>query len=212
MSFDVLNQLNSKNLPEALSELTGSLMQVLSKRRTVLPKRLVAPGPTDEQLSVFFEAAATAPDHDQILPWRFMIFPENSRVALGELFAQALYERDSEATDVQMEQAREKALRSPLLMLLVVDESRGDQEVDFSERLLSAGCAVQNILSVATSMGFGSSLTSGKAMKSQIFRDGLGLSLSEHAICFVNVGHVATSKPGKVRPNPDQFVSSWMAS
>ena len=58
MSFDVLNQLSSKNLPEALSELTGSLMQVLSKRRTVLPKRLVAPGPTDEQLSVFFEAAA----------------------------------------------------------------------------------------------------------------------------------------------------------
>jgi len=85
---------------------------------------------------------------------------------LGELFAKALFERDSDATLEQMNQAKEKALRSPFLMLLVVDESRGSEDVDLNERLLSAGCAVQNILIVATSMGFGSSLTSGKAMKS----------------------------------------------
>lgn len=212
MIFKVLNQVSTKTPSDSFTQLTDSLMQVLSQRRTVLPKRLIAPGPTVEQLNILFDAAATAPDHEQVLPWRFLIFPESSRVALGELFAQALYARDPKATSEQMEQARKKALRAPLLMLLVVDQSRGDQDVDLNERILSAGCAVQNILSIATSMGFGSSLTSGKAMKSRIFRNGIGLKEGDHAICFISVGTIETSKRGKTRPNADQFVSAWTPS
>jgi hypothetical protein len=105
-----------------------TFMQVLKSRRTILPKRLVAPGPNASQLATLYDAAATAPDHDQILPWRLIVFPETSRHSLGELFAQALLERDADATPEQMEQAREKAMRSPLLILLVVDGARGDLE------------------------------------------------------------------------------------
>lgn len=202
-------KMNSADTPDLLLDVANTLMQVLSSRRTVLPKRLMAPGPNASQLATLFEAAATAPDHDQILPWRFVIFPESSRAALGELFAQALLERDAQATPEQMAQAREKALRSPLLMLLVVDDARGGQDVDLNERILSAGCAVQNILSAATSMGFGSSLTSGKAMNAWVFRDGLGLSQHDHAICFISVGTIKASKAGKTRPTTDQFVSVW---
>lgn len=209
MKSDGSSQLNSTFELENTSDITEVLMHILDKRRTVLPKRLIAPGPNDAQLSILFDAAATAPDHDQILPWRFIIFPASSRESLGELFAQALLERDANATREQTDQAREKAFRSPLLMLLVVDDARGDQDVDLNERLLSAGCAVQNILSAATSMNFGSSLISGKAMKSSVFRAGLGLTSAEHAICFLSVGSVEMSKPGKVRPNSLQFVTTW---
>jgi nitroreductase len=190
-------------------DVADTLMQVLRSRRTILPKRLVAPGPNESQLATLYEAAATAPDHDQILPWRFIVFPESSRRLLGELFAQALIERDAHATPEQMAKAREKALRSPLLILLVVDGARGDLEVDLNERILSAGCAVQNILCVATSMGFGSALTSGKAMKSRVFKNGIGLSSNDHAICFISIGTIDSSKAGKVRPNSNQFVSMW---
>ena len=201
--------MNPADTPELLLDLTHNLMQVLNNRRTVLPKRLVAPGPSPSQLATLFQAAATAPDHDQLLPWRFVIFPETSRDALGELFAQALYERDAHATTEHMNQARDKALRSPLLMLLVVNASCGSQDVDLNERLLSAGCAVQNILMAATAMGLGSSLTSGKAMKSSSFRQALGLSEADHAICFINVGSIGTVKHGKSRPQSTQFVSTW---
>ena len=189
-----------------------TLMQVLRRRRTILPKRFVAPGPSAFQLETLFEAAATAPDHHQILPWRFMVFPESSRAKLGELFAQALLESDSQATSEHTRQAREKALRSPLLILLVVDGARGGLDVDLNERILSAGCAVQNVLCAATSMGFGSSLTSGQAMKSKVFKNGLGLSAKDHAICFVSVGTIDSSKSGKIRPTSNQFVSMWAPS
>lgn len=183
--------------------------QLMATRQTVLPKRLVAPGPDAAELALLFQAAAAAPDHDLINPWRFLIMPEHKRADLGDLFAQALIERDPSASPDQMEQARDKALRAPLLMLLIVDESKGSAEIDMHERVLSAGCAVQNLMLLAHAMGYGSGLTSGKALKATAFRAGLGLAASEHAICCVSVGTVSSRKPFKPRPEVSQFTRVW---
>ena len=76
-------------------------------RRTVLPKRLAAPGPDAMQLQRILGAAAAAPDHGELLPWRFVIVPDTARTALADAFAQALRERDGTATEEQLAQARE---------------------------------------------------------------------------------------------------------
>lgn len=183
--------------------------QWMASRQTVLPKRLVAPGPSAAELDQLFQAAAAAPDHDLINPWRFLIIPEHKRLDLGELFAAALLERDPSASPDQLAQARDKALRAPLLMVLIVDEAKGSAEIDLLERVLSAGCAVQNVMLLAQAMGYGSGLTSGKALKAASFRAGLGLSPSEHAICCVSVGTVSSRKPFKPRPEVSQFTRVW---
>lgn len=183
--------------------------QWMASRQTVLPKRLVAPGPSAAELDQLFQAAAAAPDHDLINPWRFLIIPEHKRLDLGELFAAALLERDPSASPDQLAQARDKALRAPLLMVLIVDEAKGSAEIDMHERVLSAGCAVQNVMLLAQAMGYGSGLTSGKALKAASFRAGLGLSPSEHAICCLSVGTVSSRKPFKARPEVAQFTRVW---
>jgi nitroreductase len=183
--------------------------QVMATRQTILPKRLIEPGPSAVEIEKLFLAASTAPDHDLINPWRFLVIPAHKREDLGELFAQALSERDPSATDEQLEQARDKARRSPLLMVLIVDAAKGDPEIDMHERVLSAGCAVQNFMLLANAMGYGTGLTSGKALKAQSFRSGLQLKRSEHAICFLNVGTVSSRKPFKPRPEAHQFVQVW---
>lgn len=183
--------------------------QWMASRQTVLPKRLVAPGPSAAELDQLFQAAAAAPDHDLINPWRFLIIPEHKRLDLGELFAAALLERDPSASPDQLAQARDKALRAPLLMVLIVDEAKGSAEIDLLERVLSAGCAVQNVMLLAQAMGYGSGLTSGKALKAASFRAGLGLSPSEHAICCLSVGTVSSRKPFKARPEVAQFTRVW---
>ena len=183
--------------------------QVMATRQTILPKRLIEPGPSAVEIEKLFLAASTAPDHDLINPWRFLVIPAHKREDLGELFAQALSERDPSATDEQLEQARDKARRSPLLMVLIVDAAKGDPEIDMHERVLSAGCAVQNFMLLANAMGYGTGLTSGKALKAQSFRSGLHLKRSEHAICFLNVGTVSSRKPFKPRPEVQQFVQVW---
>jgi nitroreductase len=190
--------------------------QLIASRRTVLPKRLIEPGPSEAEIERLFVAASAAPDHAQTLPWRFLIIPKHMREALGELFAKALLERDASATDDHLIAAREKALRSPLLMLVCVrDEPLLEQaanDVDLNERVLSAGCAVQNILLMAASMGYGSSLTSGQALKSECFRAGLGLSSAEHAICFINIGTTGSERLPRRRPRVDEFVKVWQIS
>jgi nitroreductase len=186
--------------------------EVIAARRTVLPKRLVEPGPTPEQWTALIQAAAAAPDHDQIQPWRFIRIDGPQRPVLGELFAQALRERDPKASPEQLAQAREKALRAPCLMLMVVDAGKGSAAIDLHERVLSAGCAVQNLLLLATAMGYGSALTSGKALKSPVLRQGFQLQDTEHAICFISLGTVSQHKPGKTRPDPESLVSTWSAT
>jgi len=186
-------------------DLTSTLIQ---SRQTILPKRLNAPGPNVEQLKCILDAAAHAPDHGQLLPWRFVIIPDALRPVLGDVFANALLERDASATPEQVEQAREKAFRAPLLMLLVVQDKSGDPDIDLSERLISAGCAVQNMLLMATALGFGSALTSGKALKSPSLRILFSMGNDEHAICFVSMGTAERSKQPRVRPVSTQYVTT----
>ena len=185
---------------------------LIQSRQTILPKRLGTPGPTAAQLLQILGAAAHAPDHGQLLPWRFVLVPQAARTPLADVFAQALHERDPAATAEQMDQAREKAYRSPVLMLAVVDALRGDADIDLAERTVSAGCAVQNMLLMATALGYGSSLTSGKALKASSLRALFELAASEQALCFISIGSVHSRKSVRARPAVPTYVSTLDAS
>lgn len=179
---------------------------LMQSRQTILPKRLVEPGPGPEQLQQLLAAAASAPDHRQLLPWRFVLVPTSARSHLAQAFGEALRLRDATATPEQVAQAQEKAYRAPLLMLVVVDARCGDADVDLSERIVSAGCAIQNMLLMATAMGFGSALTSGKALTSQPLRALFSLSEHDRALCFISVGTVLAAKSARVRPVVTDYV------
>lgn len=182
---------------------------LIASRQNVSPKRLVEPGPSGAQLELLFVAAAAAPDHGQLLPWRFVIVPQDKRGLLANVFALALIDRDPSATMIQIEAAREKAHRAPLLMLAVARlVSEREPEIPNLERMVSLGCAVQNLLLASQAMGFGAGLTSGQAMSSERMSALFKLVVEEQAVCFVNIGTVSKSKAARVRPSPDQFVTS----
>jgi len=189
-------------------DLAAMAALLMRSRQTILPKRLKAPAPDASQLDLILGAAAAAPDHGQLLPWRFVLVPEVERGRLADVFGAALIERDAAVMPEQIAQAREKAHRSPLLMLLVVDGQRGDPGIDLNERIISAGCAVQNMLLMATALGYGSALTSGKALKAAGLRVLFGLSPGEHALCFISIGTVQSRKSERLRPVPADYVST----
>jgi nitroreductase len=190
--------------PELDDDATAWASYWIDARRTTLPKRLCGPGPSADQKAALRRAACAAPDHRQRRPWRFIEIGAEQRARLGEWFVQALLERDPHANASEQMQAREKAHRSPWLLLLVCRVRGDDPDVPAAERLLSAGCAVQNLLLMATAMGLGSALTSGKATGSRALREGFGLHADEDALCFVNVGHVSEWRAAPARPQPGE--------
>ena len=183
--------------------------QLITSRRTVLPKRLVAPGPDSCQLDELLTLAAAAPDHGQITPWRFLLVPTDQRARLAEAFAQALLDRDEAATTEQVESAREKAHRAPLLLIAIAKLSADNSGIPALERMVSLGAAIQNILLGAHAMGFGAGLTSGQAMSSARIRTLCGLVDGEDAICCINIGTIGQRKvTDRSRPMPQQILST----
>ena len=183
-------------------------LTLITTRQTILPKRLSAPGPDAAQMHALFQAAAAAPDHGELTPWRFVLVPAERREALADAFAQALLARDAAATPEQVGQAREKAFRAPFLALAVARLGVCEPDIEPMERLVSLGAALQNILLAAHGMGFGASLTSGQAMRSEALRLLLKLADGEQAVCCINIGTVTRAKLVRLRPDVTAFVSS----
>lgn len=202
-------RINQELTPDSVWEdASFDAYSLITSRQNISPKRLDEPGPSQQALTQIFCAAAAAPDHGLLQPWRFVIVPQKKRVELAEVFALALIDRDPGATLDQIESAREKAYRAPCLILVVARLGSCEPPIPELERMVSVGCAVQNMLLMAHSQSFGSSLTSGQAMRSPRMRKLFNLADGEQAVCFVNIGTVTKDKQPRRRPSPSEFVSS----
>lgn len=198
---------------QVASAAKGDLIEsLIHARRTTLPKRLQGPGPDTAQKSRILLSASAAPDHQQLLPWRLVEIPQEKRELLAQAFANALLERDPQAQTEELNQARDKAFRAPWLLLAICRShepaSATPQTVPLSERLVSLGCALQNMMLMSQSLGLGSSLTSGKAMDSQAIRALFALSDQESAICCLNIGHIRSPREDRQRPHTQDFFST----
>ena len=202
-------RINQELTPDSVWEdASFDAYSLITSRQNISPKRLDEPGPSQQALTQIFCAAAAAPDHGLLQPWRFVIVPQKKRVELAEVFALALIDRDPGATLDQIESAREKAYRAPCLILVVARLGSCEPPIPELERMVSVGCAVQNMLLMAQSLSFGSGITSGRATNAQPISDLFQLSSHEEGVCFVAFGKVTSRKPQRPRPDVTSFVSS----
>ena len=67
-----------------------------------------------------------------------------------------------------------------------------------TERLVALGAAIQNLLLAAQARGWGSALTSGRAMGSAALRQAFDLQEGEHAVCCITLGTVGRAKPPRL--------------
>ena len=192
----------------ANQNVADTTLKLIHSRQHISPKRLGDPGPDREQVEKILGAAGAAPDHGLLIPWRLVIIPRERRHLLAETFAEALVERDAGATEAQKQEAREKAYRGALLVLVIARFDATQDSVHPNERLISAGCAVQSMLLAAHAMGFGAGLSSGRGLNALAMRQLFGLTEQEQPLCFVTVGTVTKSKPPRTRPSMGDYTST----
>src|SRR3990172_9287662 len=98
-----------------------------------------------ELIERMLAAAAQAPSHHKVRPWRFFVLNGPARERLGEAMAGAFRNRHPEAADEAVAAQRGKALRSPLLIAVGVDKP-GEAKVIEMENVCAAAAATQNLL------------------------------------------------------------------
>lgn len=189
-------------------EVIDAALTLIHTRQHASPKRLGDPGPERAQIEAILGAAGAAPDHGRLNPWRLIVIPRERRHLLGAAFAEALAGRDPEATAIQKEEARAKAFRGPFLLLVVVRLGPELGDAHPQERIISAGCAIQNMLLTAHAMGFGAGLSSGRALYSPPLRALFGLGEHEQPLCFLSVGTVTRHRSARPRPGMADYTST----
>lgn len=181
-------------------------MELLSARRSV--SKLVEPAPDGVVLDRVLAAAMRAPDHGALRPWKILLVRGESRGKLGDVFADALRREKPGATAEDLDDARRKAMRSPLVVVVTcaVKDSPKIPEV---EQLLSAGAVMQTLLIGFQAAGFGAVWKTGKNTYDPFVKERLGLRAKDHIVGFLYVGSIGVEPPAVPRPSASDFVSDW---
>lgn len=167
------------------------------------------PAPDGAVLERAFAAAAAAPDHKRLRPWRFILVQIEDRAAFGELMVRSLLSRDPGTEPVLIDRERAKAMRSPLIAIAAAVVTPHD-DVPEIEQVLASGAATENFLLALNAQGFSGSWKTGAVAYCPVFKQGLGLSTSDHVIGILYVGTPVTAAPIKERPSASEFVTRWV--
>lgn len=166
----------------------------------VSPAQLVEPGPDAAQLQTLLAAAARAPDHGRMQPWRFVLIEGEARVRFGEVMAQSLKRREPDAPAGKLDAERKKPLRAPLVVVVAAAVNANPKVPDI-EQVVAAGAAAQNMLVAAHAMGLGGFWRTGATAYDPEVKHALGLGSADAIVGFIYLGSVGVSgqaKPGDV--------------
>lgn len=185
-----------------------ALAHLMARRRHVSLRRLAGPGPGAADLHRILDAAAQAPDHGALLPWRFVLVPAERRDALARAFVDDLAARDPDSDAAARVAVGAKAFHAPVLLVAVLVDDPGAGKAPRVEKAVSLGAAIQDMLLMACALGFDAGLASGGIVRAPSLRRLLALAPHEEAVCFVGFGTAATEKPPRVRARPERFFST----
>ncbi|WP_310384123.1 nitroreductase [Roseateles sp.] len=145
-----------------MSEQHGALQALLS-RYSVGPKHLTEPGPSLADLHLMVEAALRAPDHAELLPFRFKLVRAEARTRMAELFAAAGRAAGKDEAGAAID--AERALRAPVTVAVLARIDLGHPLVPAHEQWACVGGALTNFLNAAHLLGYGGKMLSGAKVR-----------------------------------------------
>ena len=150
--------------------------------------RLSEPAPSPEDLGRLLEAAAHAPDHGRLKPWRFIVLEDGLREAFATAAAEAKRARLPAMTAEQFAAEREKIARSPAIVVVGCAVNREQTKVPEIEQVIAVGAAAQNLFLAAHDLGFGVMWKTGAAAYDPAVKATVGLKPDDHIVAIMHLG------------------------
>ena len=170
-----------------------NIVEALQRRASAI--RLGAPGPSTVEIETMIRCAVTAPDHGRVRPWRFTVFEENQRHHFGNLLADTLKDSDPLASDDRLAKEREKAQRSPVIIVAAA-HLKERSTVPAIEQIIAVGAAAEHLILAANALGYGAMWKTGAAAYADRMKIACGLEQTDSIVGFIYLG---TELPG---PSP----------
>jgi nitroreductase len=137
----------------------SAALRLLLTRFSVSPKFLGEPGPSDEELQVLALAALRGPDHDKLIPFRFVVARGEGLERLAELFLDYGRRRGKRGDELRAERLR--ATQAPVVVAVVARIVEASTDVPAYEQWAAVGGAIGNALTALHFMGYAGKMLSG---------------------------------------------------
>jgi nitroreductase len=138
-------------------------LEKLLNRFSLGGKYLTDPGPNREELESIVQAALRAPDHGELIAFRFTVIEGTARTRLADLFeAHAL---KSGKSKLSCEIERTRALEVPVSLAVIARIDAGHPMVPAHEQWMCVGGAVTNVLNALHVLGFAGKMLSGAKVR-----------------------------------------------
>jgi len=162
---------------------------------------LGAPGPTRAQLDQMLLAAGTVPDHGRLRPFRFAVIEGDGRAAFGEALARVAAERRPETPAAALAKMRDKAQRSPTIIVVIASPKPG--KIEIWEQHVTAACAGYAVMLAGYALGVGAVWKSVPFTRGTALTELFGLAETEEMLGWIHVGTPTADEATAVRPALD---------
>ena len=173
-------------------------LEFLRARRSVPPKTLTGPAPTEAELAPLLEAALRVPDHGKLEPWRLVVIEKPAMGRLADL-AQARAEALDDAE--KLAKARGQ-FDQGVLIVAVISTPKAHPKVPVSEQVASAAAVCLGLVNAALAAGWGAAwLTGWISHDAEFTRAAFDLTEGETVAGLVHIGRETTPSPARPRPD-----------
>ncbi len=174
-------------------------LELLQTRRSLKPIELDGPGPSAAEIETLLTIASRVPDHGKLMPWRFIVFEGEARLAAGQAIETAFRAKYPDAKPDQLDYERKRLARAPLV-IAVVSRAGPHVKIPEWEQVLSAGAAAMSLVLAAHALGYGANwITEWYAYDRRVL-DALGLRDNEKVAGFIHIGTPKHAPEDRPRP------------
>ncbi len=174
-------------------------VELLSTRSSFNAAALAAPGPSPAEVDKILTIACRVPDHGKLMPWRFILFEGDGRLAAGAAIAAAFCAKYPDAKPEQVEFEGKRLAQAPLVVA-VVSRAAPPVKIPEWEQVLSVGAAAMNLVLAAHALGYGANWITGWYAYDRGVLDALGLAPHERIAGFIHIGTPSGAVQDRPRP------------
>jgi nitroreductase len=189
--------------------ISNPVLDIIRARKHAGALMLDRPGPTSAELDAILEAAAAAPDHGKLVPFRLVVVPDDQRPAYAAASLAAFRAAVPDADEIGLKKAIGKAEQPPTVVALIARVDTRHPKIVASDQWLTVGCALQNLWLAAESLGFGCGVSSGRLMDTAEMRTAFGTGDGEAIVSIISIGTPKERMAPRPKPALDSLVQRF---